>query len=79
MVAHASLQDKKVTCILCVTRRNSLPVTWVTRCLQGELGRCFQWSLLSVGLYDLRESTIEFETRRNLWLVRCGVLFTLSS
>ena len=63
---------------LCGTRRNLLPVTWVTRCLQGDLGGCFQWSLLSVGLYDLKESTFELWAHRNLWLVRRGVLFTLS-
>ena len=64
--------------VFCVTRRNSLPVTWVTRCLQGDHGGCSQWSLLSVGVYDSEESTIEFRARRNLWLVRCGVLSTLS-
>ena len=63
---------------LCVTRRNSLPVTWVTRCLQGDLGRCFRWSLRSVSLYGLKESTSELWARRNLWLVRCAVLFTFS-
>ena len=79
MVALASLQDKMgVHVFLCVTRRNSLPVTWVTRCLQGDLGGSFPWSLLSVGLYVLKESTFELGARRNLWLVRCVVLFTLS-
>ena len=58
-----------------MTRRNSLPVTLVTRCPQGDLGGCFQWSLLSVGLYDLKESIFELWARRNLWLVRCAVLF----
>ena len=64
--------------VFCVTRHNSLPVTWVTRSLQGDLGGCFHWSLLSVGLHDLKESTIELWAHRNLWLVQCGVLFTLS-
>ena len=63
---------------LCMTHRNPLSVTWVTRCLRGDLGGCFQRSLLPVGLYDLKESTFELGARRNLWLVRCGVLFTLS-
>ena len=50
----------------------------MTRCLQGDLGGCFRWSLLSVGVYDSKESTFELRACRNLWLVRCGVLFTLS-
>ena len=58
MVALASLQDKMGVHVFCVTHRNSLPVTRVTRCLQGDLGGCFRWSLLSVGLYDLKESTL---------------------
>ena len=78
MVALASLQDKMGVHVFCVTCRNSLLVTWVTRCLQGNLGGCFQWSLLPVGLYDLKESTFELWARRNLWLVRCAVLFTFS-
>ena len=60
MVTLAILQDKMTTCILCMTRRNSLLVTWVTRCLQGDLGGCFRWSLLSVGMHDLKESTINW-------------------
>ena len=63
-----------------VARHNSLPVTWVTRCLQGDLGGCFQWSLLCVGgtcFFFFREFTFESWTRHNLRLVRCGVLFTL--
>ena len=78
MVALASLQDKVVTCILCGTRRNLLPVTWVMRCLQGNLGEFFQWPLLSVGLYDLKESTFELWAHCNLWLVQRGVLFSFS-
>ena len=78
MLAFCLSTRKVVTCILCVTHRNSLPVTWVTRCLQGDHGSCFQWSLLPVGLYELKESTFELWARRNLWLVWCGVLFTLS-
>ena len=61
-----------------VARRNSLLVTWVMRCLQGNPGGCFQWSLLRVGVSVSREYTFESQTRRNLWLVWCGVLFTLS-
>ena len=45
-VALASLQDKMgVHVFLCVSRRNLLPVTRVTRCLPGDLGGCFRWSL----------------------------------
>ena len=52
MVALASLQDKMGVHVFCVTRCNSLPVTWVTRYLQGDSGGWFPWSLLSVGLCD---------------------------
>ena len=60
MVTIASLQDKMGVHVFCVACRNSLPVTWVTRCLQGDLGGCFWWSLHSVGLCDLKESTLNW-------------------
>ena len=60
MVALASLQDKMGVHVFCVAHRNSLPVTRVTRCMQGDLGGCFWWLLCSVGLCDLKGSTLNW-------------------